>query len=189
MKIYKISLLLLLIFIACNSCNKKSHSYRTDNDSEFKYEYIFSFEETDTSRVKIEKKDAIKSKIKGIVSDDYGHNFCSFQLSGRYIKRIIEVDEHGKFEVEIPKGTYKIQTRGCSDYISFDFTLEENTEVNFDFYLKYRQRLPTIYQINSKTPLSKRKIEKIKKCVKENRNKEKGEPCWEKGKYYIFIQI
>ncbi len=189
MKIFKISLFLFLIFIVFNSCNKKSHYYRTDKNSEFKYEYIFSFEQTDTSEVKIEKKEATKSRIKGVVSDDYGVHFCSFQLSGRYVKRIIEIDENGNFEVEIPKGEYQIQTRGCSDHMSFDFTLEENTEMSFDFYLKYRQRLPTIYQIDSKTPLSKRKIEKIKNCIKENRNKKGGKPCWEKGKYTISIQI
>ena len=187
MNIYKISFLLLLI--ACNSCNKKSHFYKKDKDLEFKYEYTFSFDhKDDTSRIKMDRKEATKSKISGIVSEKDESGFCSFQLSGRYVERIIEVDENGKFEAEITTGTYKIQTRSCVDYMSFYFTLEENTEINFDFYLKYRQ-LPTIYQINSPTPLSKRKIEEIKKCVKENRSKEGGEPCWEKGKYTISIQI
>ncbi|WP_338815446.1 hypothetical protein V9L05_22845 (plasmid) [Bernardetia sp. Wsw4-3y2] len=197
MKIYKITFLLLLIFIAFNSCNKKSHFYKKDKDSEFKYEYTFSFDhKDDTSRVKIDKKEATKSKIGGVVSNGDGDEMpYKFYIKPTKTtnKKVFETDWSGKFEFEIAAGKYEATVFSMVNDINierldFEFEIEENTELIFDIYLKMKPEL-TIYQINSKTPLSKRKIEEIKKCTKQNRSKEGGEPCWEKGKYTISIQI
>lgn len=192
MKTYKL-LFLLLIALAFNSCNKKSYYSQINPNSEFKYEYVFSFEDTTTSRVKIEKKEVQKSMIKGVMSDKNGTMpHCYIQLIGidKNFKKTVEVDFDGQFKQEIPKGKYIMQTSSSmSEHLNFEFELEENTELNFDIYLKSRQ-LPAIYEINSKIPLSKSKIEEIKNCVKENWEGKVNNPCEEKDEnYYISIQI
>ncbi|WP_375562052.1 hypothetical protein ACE193_05760 [Bernardetia sp. OM2101] len=189
MKIYKTSLLLLLILFAFNSCSRKNHSYRIDKNSEFKYEYVFSFD--DKSKVKTEKKETTKSKISGIVSNKNGQGeFYVLQiinLEGNF-ETMIDVELNGNFEMEIPKGKYKANVESYySERLDFKFEIEENEELVFDIYLKMKPEL-TIYQINSKKPLSKNR-EKIKNCIKESRNKKGGKPCWEKDKYTISIQI
>lgn len=191
MKIYKISLL-LLILIVFNSCSKQNSISNINLYS--KYKYVFSFDyKDDTSRVKIEKKEAAKCKIKGVVSDRNGiippFNIVLVGIENHF-RKTTEVYWEGEFDYEIPKGKYKMQISNVNaEPFEYKFEVEENTELNFDIYLQSRQ-LPTIYQINSKIPLSISKVEEIKKCIKENRNEEQAKPCWNKNDdYTISIQI
>ncbi|WP_338765271.1 hypothetical protein WAF17_01290 [Bernardetia sp. ABR2-2B] len=189
MKIHRTSLLLLLILFTFDSCSRKNHSYRINKNSEFKYEYVFSFDyKDDTSRVKIEKREAVKSKISGVVSDKNGiippFNIILIGIENHF-RKTTEVYWEGKFDYEIPEGKYNMQISNVNaEPFEYKFEVEKNTELNFDIYLKSRQ-LPTIYQINSKQPLSNNKVKKIKNCIKESRK----EPCWKKDKYTISIQI
>ena len=106
-----------------------------------------------------------------------------------HFRKTTEVYWEGEFDCEIPKGKYKMQISNVNaEPFEYEFEVEENQELNFDIYLKSRQ-LPTIYEINSKIPLSKSEIEDIKNCIKENENTTKFGSCVDKDKYYISIQI
>ena len=182
-------LLFLVILFILNACRSQNYFTSKNDFSEYKYEYAFSFENEGTTSVNTEERKAKKSKISGVISSE-GETlpFCNIQLTRTdyYPKRKLETDSDGKFEEEIPAGKYKAQVYSSfmTESLTFDFEVKENTELIFDIYLKSTQ-LPTIYQINSKEPLTKKEIREIMNCIRER----KGKSCAEENKYHISIQI
>lgn len=165
---------------------------RIDENSKFKYEYWFQFENADDSTLYSFKKIEEKSISKIRITDNKGNiiNFATIEIKNlrndSLSKIVTDFDGIGKLQLEPGKYSMEISAMNY-DKCTFDFNIVKNIFFELNIKLGLAPELK-IYQINSKTELNEAEILTIMKCVNENRqNYYKN--CSEQNKFYVSMQI
>ena len=94
----------------------------------------------------------------------------------------------GRFDTLILPGNYTLKINKVN-YINNNtkFSIRKGENLHFEFHLaQLPLYLLTVYEIDSKIELTKKQIEKIKKCVQ---GKNDLRVCAEKNVYYVSVQI
>lgn len=165
---------------------------RVDKSSNFKYEYWFQFENVEDSSSYSFKKNYDKSISTIEITDNKGDTvvFATIRIKDldNDTSIIILTNFDGLVKLNLKAGKYKIEITAINyDKFLCDLTVLENESFNLKVKLGLGPELK-VYQINSKTKLSKQEILTIMNCVKDNRQ-DYYKKCINKEKYYVLMHI
>jgi hypothetical protein len=188
----KLVLNICLLLLSFNVYAQKWHLNHIDKEGAFKYEYWFSFDNTeDTSSYNFQK--TVGDTVSTIqLSDNKGGNIELVAIEFKNLSDGTVTGLWSNFDglvrVHLKPGKYKaIISQTGYDEFSFDFSIAEKE----NFKLKVRLGLGAelnIFQINAKTELTESEIMTIIQCVKAHRP-DFHINCIDRNKYFVSIQI
>ena len=158
------------------------------------YKYVYKFQldkSNDINSVTVDtlqNQDAFE-KISGEVIDNKLQPliFVTIILKSKDTTIYKTSNDKGLFVINAKPSTYELIISGAN-YVSITKTLVINDKINYNLKIKLaRQASLNWYNINSKKELTKKDIDKIKKCVEANGNN--PIKCVKKNEYYISIEI
>ena len=191
----KIKYLLLfvnLMLILNHSFSQTWTEHTAINDTIYKYEYWFQFDNTDNENSYTIDKNFGKDFTEISVFNNYGD---TLSLSNIVIINKLTGERKGQISdfnglcfLNLNNGKYQIEVNVLGyDKFLLDFEIINNEPINLKITLGLAPELQ-VYQICSKNILKEKTIKKIIKCVKENR-KTNIKKCERKNEYIISIQI
>jgi hypothetical protein len=183
---------ILLTLTTFPSVGQKLIDHKVDSNDNFPFEYLFKFQfENDSNSFNLNTRqdvDSSKIQLKNNDNETLGiYSLAIIDLDNGSKKSIL-TNRQGYVSLILPNGNYKIEINAVGfDSFETEIGIENNQAIDLDIKLGKAPDL-TVYQINSKTELTKNKLKQIMNCVEMN----KGESlldCSEKDNFIVSMQI
>jgi hypothetical protein len=191
----KLAIFILFLLFSAPSFGQEWHLNNIDKTQEYAYEYWFQLDNSvNPNSYQLNKKTGNEaSTIKLYDENDELMSFGYIKIENLETGSITELDfsiYNEKGNIQLRKGIYNIQTSVVSyNDFKLKFEIENNQFVEFVIKLNLAPQLPpTIYQINSKKKLKKKKILEIMDCVEKSK-KDPHTPCSDSSSYFITLHI
>lgn len=178
----------LLLHLSNSLFSQSSYLAKIHKEAEYKYEYWCHVKYNEKNRHQITfSSDSISTILvlnhKNDTIDVIGMEITKDKAQKQIIPFM------GFTKLHLSSGKYKILFYGNGLYESYEIRLsiKKDKAVNMIIRLK-RKADDTVYQIEAKTRLSKREINKIMQCIEKNRYNYNSE-CEDQKHYIIDMQI